>query len=1362
MKKANLAKKSLSAILALAMLVGILAMLPITVGATDTTVALATEEDPILIGDTTALNGLATSLSNAKAARSAATQDDTYYVEFTADINYNGGTITTLNLSSYSVHVDGKDHIVSNYSAAHGIFYQVGTNSTIQNLHATDVSISNGNAQAGAILGYALGGFTMINCSATGTITNTRTSNTPAVGGLVGSLQAGTYDHYFADCVNRVNVTATSMSTTYAGGILGKAYSLYANITIENCQNYGTINGKAYVGGILGGVENAHALTIKECVNEGAVTGTTYVGGILGYGKCAATDVKDYTFSYNLNKGDVKATSYAGGMIGYTTGTTRLHISNCGNEGTITNEGNYTSAILAYANVTKASGSRHWISGCYADGKLVAPAGVSGGIIGALVSVGSDSLTISECYDDADREVTESDHYLLAGSITGCSTVYFSRSFAVKKTGANEALAGSTVTDPEHSAVVDTNTSTVYTDYYGKVASTFDVQMAKRKDNVWIRKPDGLGTQESPYLIGTAHELMWFAGAAVAESTLDSMTYVELTADIDYDGRTLCMDLMEADRGYLPRSLHFDGKNHTISDYVSYTGIFARLGPNSTVQNLHVVGATVTAPTSGYYHAGAIIGSAYPGLTMINCSTDSTTTVTQNKSSSAVGGLVGSFETVGNPNLVINCRNAATVVGVEEAGGIAGKISDSGSTTDLIFMNCSNSGSITSSGTLGVGGILGYGYRVDQLSFYSCTNTGAVTASSTAVAGGIIGQTSDNSASPATLMMQSCRNEGTITAAGTYAAGIIGYGQVATSKTRAWSITACANVGNVTGATNNGGIIGAINDGVSALTLTNCYTTTTGKIMALSSSKATQTSCSAEASVPADLQAVADARINTAAKGGKLSIRVKLTDGFGLMAITEINTNGTVQNLSNYQEVGFYFAESDERLMPADLVKDANKIVGGAYNGSATRFNAAYTDLHVATLDRNLYFMAYAIDHNGNMILSDMRTMDVQALIEDLADGYMGKTEVVKDEYEMALYQKMLAYGAAYEQYENIDIKIGNLNLAQDNFKKASNSEIDSSVATIEANLQRYADTMYDLGLDIMGMNEVNLYRGSSTLYGGYNVPWEVAQKMEAKTGQKYYWAFASALDSSATYSDGTSLRSFYNRYADLGLTGENAPDGRWYSNDGDTSAIDTAGYGEGIVSKYPIVSYEAKYIVPASMVTEPTDTSADDYAEKLEEYNTYSKYTESYQYDPATNYERRVILIVQLDLDGDLNNGKSELVTVMVSHFDHTNDTIALQAAVQAVQEVVADPQYSNTPIFLMGDLNVQRHSTTIMNLDKTLNRSGMGDMTNTFAGGSKIDYVYYGNYTEILSYGVDRKNIASDHFPTYVTARIKRTAFR
>ena len=88
------------------------------------------------------------------------------------------------------------------------------------------------------------------------------------------------------------------------GGIAGRASG-----DIGNCENHAIVNGRSWVGGVVG----SHMQTnnsITSCANYGVVTGTeNSVGGIAGY-------FTSGTIQNSANYGDVTGTIYVGNLIG--------------------------------------------------------------------------------------------------------------------------------------------------------------------------------------------------------------------------------------------------------------------------------------------------------------------------------------------------------------------------------------------------------------------------------------------------------------------------------------------------------------------------------------------------------------------------------------------------------------------------------------------------------------------------------------------------------------------------------------------------------------------------------------------------------------------------------------------------------------------------------------------------------------------------------------------------------------------------------------------------------------------------------------------------------------------------------------
>ena len=167
-------------------------------------------------------------------------------------------------------------------------------------------------------------------------------------GNSVGSIFADvrTYDNSnkgsfikIENCTSDVKIVANS---NYAGGIIGiNNASSTGNLIITNCINKGTINGKSYVGGILG--HNYNNTKIINCYNSGSVAGESDVGGIVGHDGRQSNIIN----SYNL--GNIKSTSNAGGITGGL-GWFERSIENCYNIGDIS--GNVKGGIIGGLNIS--------------------------------------------------------------------------------------------------------------------------------------------------------------------------------------------------------------------------------------------------------------------------------------------------------------------------------------------------------------------------------------------------------------------------------------------------------------------------------------------------------------------------------------------------------------------------------------------------------------------------------------------------------------------------------------------------------------------------------------------------------------------------------------------------------------------------------------------------------------------------------------------------------------------------------------------------------------------------------------------------------------------------------------------------
>ncbi len=319
-----------------------------------------------------------------------------------------------------------------------------------------------------------------------------------------------------------------------------------------------------------------------------------------------------------------------------------------------------------------------------------------------------------------------------------------------------------------------------------------------------------------------------------------------------------------------------DGNGYTISGmkievanasgWAKY-GLFKQVN-NATIKNLTLNGSinvTFTA-SSGGLEIGAFVGTDQGGSTISNCVSNVKITAASTTKSVIMGGIVGQAHskdaaTYQNTSL-INCQNngAITLTSVPvnvtcEVGGICGQTNENASiqncintgaisagqlrtwsgiagivgvfkaTTGDVISDCVNTGSVTSTDTLGaitpenytggsqycIGGIAGDGSGNFTVS--NCSNSGAITANARSFVGGIYGSPGNG-----TVTIQNCANlsGGEIKANGTnsFAGGIVGQ-TGATSLT----ITGCVNAVNITAGSEGvaGGILGQHDGGSDVL-----------------------------------------------------------------------------------------------------------------------------------------------------------------------------------------------------------------------------------------------------------------------------------------------------------------------------------------------------------------------------------------------------------------------------------------------------------------------------------------------------------------------------------------------------------------
>ena len=336
------AKKSLSVLLSLLMVLSVFTGMTFTAGAANTYQISSYAE---LKAFAAAVNGGETDANAILTADIIAEGDDWTPIgdvtkPYIGTFDGDGHTITGLSTESNA----DRDYV--------GLFGCVDENGIVQNVGLVGGSIK-GQFIVGAVAGYNKG--KIINCYNTGTVRSTIHSSN--VGGVVGQNYLG---------------------------------------SVQNCYNTGTVSGEvANSGGVVGWNDEG---TVQNCYNTGDVSGYN-VGGIVG--QSAASDNGSMEISSCFNTGTISGTGNIGGIVGfnYADGNSTVTVTNCYNIGAVSGNGYYVYVGGIMGSNSAVEDSTASITNCYSAGTVIANGfnPLTGGVIGR--DFGS---TVQNCYYDSD------------------------------------------------------------------------------------------------------------------------------------------------------------------------------------------------------------------------------------------------------------------------------------------------------------------------------------------------------------------------------------------------------------------------------------------------------------------------------------------------------------------------------------------------------------------------------------------------------------------------------------------------------------------------------------------------------------------------------------------------------------------------------------------------------------------------------------------------------------------------------------------------------------------------------------------------------------------------------------------------
>ena len=255
-----------------------------------------------------------------------------------------------------------------------------------------------------------------------------------------------------------------------------------------------------------------------------------------------------------------------------------------------------------------------------------------------------------------------------------------------------------------------------------------DSGVADKWDGSSKAQPSGSGTAASPYKLGTAAQLAWFA--ATVNSGSRSACAV-LTADIDLNGQEWTpIANSGGNNGYTGT---FDGGGHTIMGLTvttndQYVGLFGRLGEAGTVKNVVMDGIQITCNHRLGY-AGGVAGFSWGG-TIENCSVSGSVSGTI-----CAGGVVG----IQWEASITGCSSSATVKGMVQVGGVAGE-TNAGATMAACYATGNVTIEIDPIDNIRGGGLVGFNAGSSVLACYATGNVTSTGSSAGKVyIGGLLG-----------------------------------------------------------------------------------------------------------------------------------------------------------------------------------------------------------------------------------------------------------------------------------------------------------------------------------------------------------------------------------------------------------------------------------------------------------------------------------------------------------------------------------------------------------------------------------------------------------------------------------------------
>ncbi len=748
---------------------------------------------------------------------------------------------------------------------------------TMESVHITNKGTITGNTNVGGIFGllsdersdhYADYSFKLTHLYNTGSI-NGGTN----VGGIAGRIQMNNPDRYsllgyFENWENTGNITATS----YAGGLIGKAYSDHGSSYLKNSSSKNcSVTAEYMVGGLAGYMEN---VWMKSCSNEGMTVtatgylldGTTYyayLGGYAGYatsieycdnavelvytqdgrfvggiaGKIAGT------INYCNNTANITAVNsdYVGGLGGLVSvGGNRKH-SNASNAGDITGA-SHVGGLFGQIEDIQSDHYSYFtmeLTLFKNTGKITASGDYAGGIAGVLKADNPDRYGV-----DINATVFENHGEVSGNAYVGgiCGFVTADNRGGILSLMENYAtVTGNKNLGGVFGVVYSTPISKAY-NYAEKVVCEA-LDGAENIGGVIGYTTSDLDTIENYAVVSNPNANM--VGGIVGQlsggliGNVSNLTNHAAITGKDHVGGVIGYFSNSRSDHYSDFSVSFSNllNNAEVIGNNNVGGLVGHLlanNPDRYSFSINFSDSKNTANVTGVQCVGGVVGYAYSDtrVNMVRLEAKNITVTGE----TYVGGLVGK----GEQTDLTDCYNDGSTVNATGyfldgttyyayVGGFAGYFRSGTNLTNGVTINytgigryvggiagyatggltsCTNNASVTAENADYVGGIAG---RINSGSgIKECANTGAIIGKS--YVGGITGelshQISDHYADH-TTNLEVVSNTGTVTGIN-YVAGLFGNYSVNNPDRYSYSLiaTSLSNTGDITGETYVGGWMG--------------------------------------------------------------------------------------------------------------------------------------------------------------------------------------------------------------------------------------------------------------------------------------------------------------------------------------------------------------------------------------------------------------------------------------------------------------------------------------------------------------------------------------------------------------------------